>query len=302
MPNGTRLAYAEGPRGGPAVLLLHAQSASWRNYGTVLPALAADHHVFAVDIAGHGASDRTPECYDVHTITRDIIAFIETVIGEPVVLSGHSSGGLIAVMLAAEAPQRVRALLLEDPPLFSTDTDRARKTFNYVDLAAPAHDFLHQDDEPDFASYYMAHNAWIGYFGKGGPRIAAAASKRRKRHPDRPLRLWFLPPSVNETVAYMDRFDPRFADAFFTFDWQQDFDQAATLQRVTAPTILIHANWRLTDDGILEGAMTDDDASWAMSLLPRARMERVDTGHGFHIARPKHFVALLTESVASATR
>lgn len=304
---GIRLAYAQGPNRGPAVLLLHAQSASWRNYGTVLPALAEHFHVFAVDIAGHGESDRTPGRYDAHTIAGDIVAFIHEVIGGPVILSGHSSGGLIAALVAANAPDLVRSLLLEDPPLFSTEPERAPDTFNYIDLATPAHDFLAQDPaasdaETDFPSYYMAHNAWIRYFGSGGKRIASAAKKRRRKHPDRPLSLWFLPPSVNETVAYMHRFDPRFADAFHAFAWQRDLDQEATLRSVSSPTILIHANWRISDDGILEGAMTDDDASRALSVLADARLERVDTGHGFHVARPAHFVRLLmrTGELASA--
>lgn len=306
---GIRLAYAQGPNRGRAVLLLHAQSASWRNYGTVLPALAEQFHVFAVDIAGHGESDRTPDHYDAHTNADDIIAFIDEVVGGPVILSGHSSGGLIAALVAAKAPDLVRALLLEDPPLFSTEPERAPDTFNYVDLATPAHDFLAQDPgapdaEMDFPSYYMAHNAWIRYFGSGGKRIAATAGKRRRKHPDRPLSLWFLPPSVNETVAHMHRFDPRFADAFLALTWQRDFDQAATLGSISAPTILIHANWRISDDGILEGAMTDDDAARALAALADARLERVDTGHGFHIARPAHFVRLLvrTAELASANQ
>lgn len=297
--SGTRLTYAEGPQHGPAVLLLHAQSAAWRNYGTVLPALASDYHVFALDIAGHGGSDRTPDAYDVHTHVADVIDFIETVIGGPVLLSGHSSGGLIAAGTAAKAPRLIRALLLEDPPLFSTAPERAPTTFNYVDLATPAHEFLFSD-ERDFASYYMAHNAWLRYFGKAREKIAASARKRRLRHPHRPLRLWFFPPSMNETIAYMHQFDPRFADAFYTFDWQRGFDQSATLQQITSPTILIHANWRITDGGILEGAMTDADAARALAALPNARLERVNTGHGFHIAQPRHFVRLIGEIAASA--
>ncbi|WP_300266644.1 alpha/beta hydrolase [Microbacterium sp.] len=297
--SGTRLAYAEGPQNGPALLLLHAQSSAWRNYGTVLPALATDYHVFAIDIVGHGDSDRTPDAYDVHIQVRDVIDFIETVIGGPVLLSGHSSGGLIAAGTAATAGHLVRALLLEDPPLFSTDPERTPTTFNYVDLATPAHDCL-QSDERDFAAYYMAHNAWLRYFGKAREKIAASARKRRLRHPHRPLRLWFFPPSVNETIAYMHQFDPRFADAFYTFDWQRGFDQSATLRQITSPTILIHANWRITDDGVLEGAMTDDDAARALADLPDARLERVDTGHGFHIARPRHFIRLIDEIAASA--
>jgi pimeloyl-ACP methyl ester carboxylesterase len=59
------------------------------------------------------------------------------VIGETAVVSGHSSGGLLAVWLAANAPDTVRGVILEDPPLFTTTLPRAEKTWNYVDLATP---------------------------------------------------------------------------------------------------------------------------------------------------------------------
>jgi pimeloyl-ACP methyl ester carboxylesterase len=301
LSSGTRLAYAEGPPNGPALLLLHAQSAAWESYANVLPDLARDFHVFAIDFAGHGSSDRTPGRYDVHAIGRDVVDVIDRVIGEPVILSGHSSGGLVAAWVAAEVPDRVRGIVFEDPPFFSTEPDRMPQQFNYVDLAKPAHDFLQQSDERDFVAYYLGHNAWIEYFGSSRDRFAAYAHKRRRRHPDGPFRFWFMPPSTNETFAYMHEFDPRFADAFYRGSWQAGFDQRATLAKVTAPSILIHANWRMTDAGILEGAMTDEDAARAAALMADCRIERVDTGHGFHVEAPERFVALLREIARTAT-
>jgi pimeloyl-ACP methyl ester carboxylesterase len=43
------------------------------------------------------------------------------VIGEPVYVTGNSSGKLLAVWLAANRPDLVKAVVLEDPPLFSSD-------------------------------------------------------------------------------------------------------------------------------------------------------------------------------------
>ncbi|WOP19348.1 alpha/beta hydrolase [Raineyella sp. LH-20] len=301
LPSGTRLTFVEGPDNGPAVLLLHAQGSAWQSYDPVLPGLADHFHVYALDVPGHGTSDRTPGRYDVAALGRDVVDFIAEVIGEPVILSGHSSGGLVAARVAAEAPDRVAAVLFEDPPFFSTDPDRAPTTFNYIDLATPAHEFLHQDAEPDFTSYYIAHNAWIGYFGGGRDGIVSYAQRYRRDHPDEPLTLWFLPPRTNESYAHLHEFDPAFADAFFTFGWQQGFDQAATLERIHQPTILVHANWRITDAGILEGAMTDDDAARACGLLTDCRIVRVDTGHGFHVEDPGRFVELMGELVRQGT-
>lgn len=148
LPSGTTLNYAEGPSNGPALLLIHGQGGAWESYAPVLAELSKEFHVFAIDVAGHGSSDRTPGRYDVHAIGADVVAFIADVIKESVILSGHSSGGLIAAWVAADAPERVSAVLFEDPPFFSTDAERMPKQFNYVDLATPAHDFLTQDAEP----------------------------------------------------------------------------------------------------------------------------------------------------------
>lgn len=295
LPSGTELSYAEGPSNGPPVLLVHAQGSAWESYAPALPELAEDFHVFAIDVAGHGDSARTPGRYDVHTIGRDLVDFIDSVIGEPVILSGHSSGGLVAAWVAAAAPADVLGAVFEDPPFFSTEPDRMPQQFNYVDLARPAHEFLQQDAEQDFASYYIEHNAWIGYFGGGRDGIVSYAQRYRDNHPEDPLRLWFLPPSTNESFAHMHEFDPAFADAFYALTWQAGFDQAQTLAGVTQPSILVHANWRITDDGILEGAMTDDDAARACELMADCTLERVDTGHGFHVEDPRHFVALIGE-------
>lgn len=295
LSSGTTVNYAEGPSNGPAVLLIHGQGAAWESYAPVLPRLAEDFHVFAIDVAGHGSSDRTPERYDVGSIGADVAEFIADVVGEPVILSGHSSGGLVAAWVAAQAPERVSAVLFEDPPFFSTEAARMPQQFNYIDLATPAHAFLAQDAETDFASWYVEHNAWIRYFGAGREGIAQFARGYRSSHPDEPLNIWFLPPSVNRSYQFMHEFDPRFADAFYTLDWQEGLDQEATLAAIEAPAILVHANWKVTDDGILEGAMTDDDAARACGLLRDCRIERVDTGHGFHGENPDLFVELVRE-------
>ena len=293
VPDGPVLNVAEGPAGGPRLLLVHGQGSAWESYARVLPALAEQFHVFAVDVVGHGGSDRTPGGYDVHTIGRDLGRLVDQVIGGPVLFSGHSSGGLLAAWLAANRPDLVRGILFEDPPFFSSDPDRMAQHFAFVDLARPAHDFLQQDDEDDFVSYYMAHNTWTGYFGRGRGRLVRYAQRYRRRHPDHRLRIAFLPPVINEGFAHLHRFDPAFADAFYTCHWQAGFDQAATLAAIAQPSILVHANWRITDDGILEGAMTDDDAARAGELIERCTVERVDTGHGFHFEDPGRFVELV---------
>ena len=74
-----------------------------------------------IDLRGHGRSDHAPGTYSVPFYTDDVIAFIEEVIAEPVVLVGHSLGGVITHHITATRPDLVRSALCEDPPLYFCD-------------------------------------------------------------------------------------------------------------------------------------------------------------------------------------
>jgi pimeloyl-ACP methyl ester carboxylesterase len=109
--------YAEGPRHGPAFVVLHGGSARWQYSHELLDALAESWHVFAPDFRGHGRSGRVPGAYRLRDYVRDTAAFLAAVLDEPPVVYGHSLGGEVAVMLAAQHPDLVRALIVGDAPL-----------------------------------------------------------------------------------------------------------------------------------------------------------------------------------------
>lgn len=291
---GTRLNYAEGPANGPPLLLIHGQLTSWESYARVLPALSRDYHVFAVDVHGHGQSDRAPDKYTAVAIAEDMRSFIQQVIGQPAAVSGHSSGGLIAAVMAARFPEWVRGLVLEDPPFFSSVLPRARSTWNYVDLSITAHEFL-ASGETDFQLFYIRHTPFWDFFGEGKEWFRAQAIRYRETHPDRPLKLFFMPPVFNENFRSVDQYDPRFGDAFYTGTFHAGFDHEETLRSIRVPAVLIHANWDYSDDGILMAAMDGDDAQRARSLIPGVEFRQVDSGHGFHFEKPKEFIEIMRE-------
>ena len=61
--DGVKHHYVEGPKNGPAVVLVPGQSMPWESYQKVLPLLAPRFHVFALDVRGHGKSQHTPGQY-----------------------------------------------------------------------------------------------------------------------------------------------------------------------------------------------------------------------------------------------
>jgi pimeloyl-ACP methyl ester carboxylesterase len=70
-----------------------------------------------LDLRGHGKSGRVPGQYRPEHYVGDIIAFLESQLAERMILFGHSLGGWIALLVAAEMEDRVQALILGDPPL-----------------------------------------------------------------------------------------------------------------------------------------------------------------------------------------
>jgi pimeloyl-ACP methyl ester carboxylesterase len=103
------------------LLLLHGLSGISTSYDEVVEQLGPDADVFRIDLRGHGHSDHTADTYTVPFYTADVIAFIEEVIGAPVVLAGHSLGGVITHHVTATRPDLVLSALCEDPPLYFCD-------------------------------------------------------------------------------------------------------------------------------------------------------------------------------------
>lgn len=107
------LFVASGPDNGPTLLMLHGVLRGWRDFAPLWPALLPRWRVVCVDQRGHGRSGRSSH-YRVRDYADDAVELIDR-LGE-VVLYGHSLGALVSAHAAAVRPERVRAVVLEDPP------------------------------------------------------------------------------------------------------------------------------------------------------------------------------------------
>jgi pimeloyl-ACP methyl ester carboxylesterase len=115
---GYELNLAEGPGHGPPLLMLHGVGRSWTDFAPLFPALNCHWQLFCLDFRGHGKSARRPWAYRVTDYLEDVQALLPTTDDE-VVIYGHSLGALVAAAAAAAMPDRVRAVILEDPPAAS---------------------------------------------------------------------------------------------------------------------------------------------------------------------------------------
>jgi len=111
------LNYAEGPATGSPLVLLHGGNGRWQYFEAVLPELSEQWHLYIPDLRGQGKSGRTPGRYRLQDYTDDTISFLERCVGKPAHLFGVSLGGIIALMVAAQAPNLVLSVVVGDSPL-----------------------------------------------------------------------------------------------------------------------------------------------------------------------------------------
>ncbi len=126
------LNYVVGPNNGPALLLIPAQMGTWESYKKVLVPLSEAFQVYALDIRGHGKSSWTPGNYSWATIGQDLAIFIDKAVQRKVFIAGNSSGGLLALWCAANLPDKVSGIILEDAPVFSAEMPRFKEKDRFV--------------------------------------------------------------------------------------------------------------------------------------------------------------------------
>lgn len=294
--------YAEGPDNGVPLLLIHGQGSEWEDYMKVLPELSKKYHVFAIDVYGHGQTDRLPANEYTNVRIGTLIAqFMKQVIKEPAIVSGHSSGGLITIWIAANRPELVKAIILEDPPLFSSIMPRLQKTSG-GDLAKVTHHFVSQKKEKNFQKYYVQNSRYFSFFGFLEKRIINYSVDYINKHPGQPLELFFLPPTVNIYFQGLVHYDPYFGAAWYKNSWYKGFHTEANLAAIQAPTLLIHTNyWHnhygsyYDERGVLMAAMDNNDVAKAKSLVKGLKVVNVDSGHLVHFEKSDEYLKILLD-------
>lgn len=100
-----------------AVVFLHATGFSrgvWRPIADQVGALVP---TYSVDLRGHGGSSKPPPPYRWSYFADDVVAYVDQVPFDSVILCGHSVGGATAVEVAARLGERVASLALVEPAL-----------------------------------------------------------------------------------------------------------------------------------------------------------------------------------------
>ncbi len=252
------LNYAVDSADGPPLVLLHGVMSCWQGWLSSGPTLATRWRLYVPDLRGHGRSGRVSGGYTIPDYADDIVAFLREVVGAPAVVVGHSLGGVIATAVAAAAPERVAAVVLEDPPLAAfRGTPFGQR---------PEHE------------YFVAMRDLVAA-GHSIPEITAILGARQPNSDP----VW-----LRAHASRLARLDPDVLNLIVTDRATGTYDQDACLRAIAAPTLLLQA------DPAAGGALADADADRAIGLLPQGTLVRLPgVGHGIHGAVPERFARLV---------
>jgi pimeloyl-ACP methyl ester carboxylesterase len=102
---------------GPPLLLVHGWPENWYQYRAVMPALARQFTVIAVDQRGMGLTDKPRSGYDSATLANDLVALMDELGYQRFSVVGLDTGMVISYALAADHPERVTRLVVGEAPL-----------------------------------------------------------------------------------------------------------------------------------------------------------------------------------------
>ena len=158
LPDGVRLHALRAGRG-PALLLLHGFTGSAATWAPFLAPLAGRHDVVAVDLLGHGASDRPPDParHAAARVADDLAALLDALGVARAAVLGYSMGGRLALHFALAHPDRVSALVLESASAGIADDDERRER---ADADARLADDLERDGTAAFVARWERLPLW----------------------------------------------------------------------------------------------------------------------------------------------
>ena len=238
--NDCTLRLFSGPPNGPPLLFLHGVTRCAHDLAPLFPAVLPRWQVHALDFRGHGKSDRMGGRYRVADYVEDALAVLRT-FSEPAVLFGHSLGALVAAGVAAAAGDRVRAVILEDPPSASL-LNNLRATpffalFSGMRLLA---------GDPAPVAEVARHLAAIPMPGPGGTTLRLGELRD--------------PAAVRLGARCLKDVDPDVLVPLIESRWLDGYDVEATMRGVKCPCLILRGEESL--GGMLNRAEADQWAAW----------------------------------------
>lgn len=112
--DGNEISYNVYGEGDVAIVFVHGWSGDHSYWDEQLPYFREKYQLVTLDLSGHGNSGRERTDWSMSSYAQDIVAVIETLKLEKVVLVGHSFGGLAVIAASQQLPERLAGLAIVD--------------------------------------------------------------------------------------------------------------------------------------------------------------------------------------------
>jgi pimeloyl-ACP methyl ester carboxylesterase len=263
--------YAEISSSSTPLVLLHGGSNRWQSFNNILADLSATWHIYAPDFRGHGKSTWVPGTYRLQDYADDTMAFLKHCLKVPAYVFGHSLGGMVALLVAAQFPEGVRAVAVGDAPL-SRQAWQAlphRNSVTWRDLAGGQKSFDEVvealKDTPVEVPGQVGSVPMREVTGEDAPVSTHLATDLLQNDPDM-------------LAALLDRFESTAAG----------YEMNSVLPNIQCPVLLLQA------DPTAGGLMTDREVDLALPLLDRGQHIRVQgISHILHLEHKEPIVQAL---------
>jgi pimeloyl-ACP methyl ester carboxylesterase len=249
---GVKINYldAGSPSADPLVML-HGGAWCWQEYLSLIPTLSRRWHVHALDLRGNGDSGWVAGKYRLEDFAEDNVEFVRR-LAAPAVLIGHSIGGVIALMVSARCPEKVKALIIEDSPLsldnYRRIVESGRDMFAFwleLKKSAQCETDLALALADKYGNFPGVTATWILFFAGC---------------------LWHLDPTF---------FDPLLHD----FDgFVRGYDPIQILTKIQCPVLFVRG------ETTLGAVMTDEEIAWAKHNFGNVNIAQISgVGHLLHL-------------------
>jgi len=112
--DGAKIHYVNYGKGSDALVLIHGWTMNVDNWRDQIQDLASRYHVIAIDLPGHGQSDKPQVSYSMDYFARAVEAVMKDAKAKRAVLVGHSMGTPVARQFYRQYPQKTLALVIVD--------------------------------------------------------------------------------------------------------------------------------------------------------------------------------------------
>lgn len=114
--DGVRLAFDDEGEANPPFVFVHGLACDRRAWRPQVEALSPTHRCISIDLRGRGESQPIPP-FGIERATEDVAGVIRSLALPPVIVAGHSLGGLIALLLNYRHSDLVTGVVIADTPL-----------------------------------------------------------------------------------------------------------------------------------------------------------------------------------------